>query len=692
MREYYPKGSLETMSDLPNILFISIDDLNDWVGVLGGYPGVKTPNIDRFAERGTLFSNAHTPVPVCNGARTAVLTGLSPNTTGIYSNYQDWRLSLSDVVTLPEYFRDNGYEVVGAGKNFHGQFDKKEAFDLYFNHGGSPKAPRVPSPIQFGPVDGSVNEMSDFKVANFAKKYLSKQHNKPFFFSLGFVKPHVGLNVPQKFFDLYPLEEVKLPEIRQDDLKDVPNIGKSLAQIDDDYQTIIDLGYWQEIVRAYLASISFVDEMIGLVLDSLYSSSYADNTIVVLWSDNGWHLGEKLHWKKETLWEEATRIPLIISAPNIAESGEVSTQAVSLLDLYPTLLELAGLSTKSELEGESLVPLLKEPNAIRETPAISFWEHSFSVRTERWRYIQYFDGSEELYDHDRDSNEWTNLAGDAQYEDIKKELSSWLPPQEHRQLGDDKDNILKGNGNDDVLFGLAGNDYLVGKTGDDQLFAMKGNDTLSGGGEQDFLLGGEGSNLLKGGGGDDILAANEGNDTLQAGRGQDVLFGGKGNDELNGGGGNDSIYNHLNIDTGDGGDDVLKGNRGNDLLIDDLGDDTLMGGRGKDTLSGGSGSDVFVFESPKEGVDTIADFVGSDDTLFISAKTLGGGLTAGVALKEEQLAIGSQSNNTSELFIYNTQTGNLFFDPDGSGPKEQVKIAILTNQTLLSAKDIFIIA
>jgi Ca2+-binding RTX toxin-like protein len=170
------------------------------------------------------------------------------------------------------------------------------------------------------------------------------------------------------------------------------------------------------------------------------------------------------------------------------------------------------------------------------------------------------------------------------------------------------------------------------------------------------------------------------------------LFGGKGNDELNGGGGNDSIYNHLNIDTGDGGDDVLKGNRGNDLLIDDLGDDTLMGGRGKDTLSGGSGSDVFVFESPKEGVDTIADFVGSDDTLFISAKTLGGGLTAGVALKEEQLAIGSQSNNTSELFIYNTQTGNLFFDPDGSGPKEQVKIAILTNQTLLSAKDIFIIA
>jgi arylsulfatase A-like enzyme len=675
------------MTNPPNILFISIDDLNDWVGVLGGYPGVKTPNIDRLAGRGTLFSNAQTPVPACNGARTAVLTGLQPNTTGIYSNVQDWRLSLSKVTTLPEYFRQNGYEVVGAGKIFHDKFNKPKVFDKYFPLSGSPSSPDNSGPIQFGPINNSIEDMADAKTANFAKEYLEQDHSKPFFFALGIVKPHTDLSVPKEFFDLYPLKEVKLPNVKTDDLADVARMGKKLADPSGEYQQILDLGQDQEIVQAYLAAISFADAMIGRVLDALYSSSYADNTIVVLWSDNGWHLGEKLHWTKETLWEEATRVPLIISAPGIADSGEVSPQAVSLLDLYPTLLDLAGLAPKNDLEGESLLPLLNNPHYTRETPAISFWGHSFSVRTERWRYIQYFGSGEELYDHDNDPNEWTNLARDPQYESIKKELAQWLPSTDNRLLGNAEDNLLRGSQYQDVLFGFTGDDRLIGKEGNDQIFGMAGNDTLRGGEDEDFLLDYDGSNVLKGDGGDDIIFAGLDDDKVIGGAGKDLLYGGKGKDIIRGNSGNDIVDNTLKSDAGD---DLIKGDGGNDRLIDDLGNDTLYGGKGNDTLKGGAGSDVFLLNPRNRGVDTIVDFESSDKIIIISSSDSLKQSNLPVVIKPEQFVLGSRAQEPDDIVIYNSRSSSLFFDPDGSGPKEKISIAILKTSPNVNADNIAI--
>jgi arylsulfatase A-like enzyme len=668
------------MTNPPNILFISIDDLNDWVGVLGGYPGVKTPNIDRLAQRGTLFSNAQTPVPVCNGARTAVLTGLQPSTTGVYSNHHDWRKVLPRVTTLPEYFKINGYQTIGAGKNFHDAFDKPEAFNQYFSPESKPKNQ---NPTKFGPTDIPLEEMSDAQVTDFAREYLQGTHEQPFFLAVGLRKPHTPLTVPKEFFDLYPLETVQLPNILQNDLKDIPAEGKNISErasgqnlipkktksgagTKTEYQRILESGEWKEIVQFYLAAITFTDTMVGRLIDTLDSSSYADNTIVVLWSDNGWHLGEKLHWGKQTLWEEANRVPLIISAPGITNPGDVSTQAVSLLDLYPTLIELTGLSTNKDLEGESLVPLLENPATERQTPAISFWEHSFSVRTERWRYIRYFDGSEELYDHSKDPNEFKNLADRKKYQSLKKDLAQWIPEGENLLVGTNKADQLVGDDQDNIVIGKDGDDLLQGRKGDDQILGMKGDDTLRGEEGNDFLI------------------DKKGNDLLSGGRGNDQLTSGSGDDRLKGGSGNDFLLGAL-------GNDVLRGMEDDDILDGDLGNDTLIGGTGNDTLSGRTGSDYFVFNSPKEGVDQIKDFAVSNDTILISAKGFGEGLTAGVALNEEQLAIGSETNNNSEVFIYNNQTGNLFFDPDGSGPKEQIKIAVFTNKTVLTAKDIFII-
>jgi arylsulfatase A-like enzyme len=687
------------MTNPPNILFISIDDLNDWVGVLGGYPGVKTPNIDRLATKGTLFSNAHTPVPVCNGARTAVLTGLQPSTTGVYSNFQNWLLNVPNAVTLPEYFRANGYQSIGAGKIFH-RFQKEGIFDQYFDAEGEPDAPNVPGPVQFGPVDGTVEEMPDAKIANFAVEYLQSESSQPFFLSLGFAKPHFPISVPQEFFDLYPLDTIQKPDFPKNDLKDVPRIGQVLAEDSRQYQQIVELGYWEEIIQAYLAAISFVDRMVGRVLDSLYASPNADNTIVVLWSDNGWHLGEKLHWGKKVLWEEATHVPLIISAPDIADTGAVSTQAVSLLDLYPTLIELAGLSPKKGLEGESLVPLLKNPNSSRETPALSFWEHSYSVRTERWSYIRYYDGSEELYDRKKDPKEWHNLAGRPKYQQIKQDLAQWIPETKNQQLGTPSDDVLKGGNGQDVLIGEGGNDRIIGGKENDHLMGMDGNDSLQGGSGTDFLDGGQGSDLLKGNRGNDNLFGAEGHDRMKAGGGRDYLIGDLGDDLLKGGGGNDTLDGSVGDDSllGNRGNDYLKGDTGNDRLVGGSGDDyldaqgkndILIGGEGNDTLAGAGGSDVFVFNSPKEGVDTIVDFLSSEDTISFSGNGFGSGLTPSSGTVE-LFTLGKRAKDSNDLFIYDRGTGSLFFDSDGSGSAEQVKIAFFADRPVVSAQDISI--
>lgn len=579
----------------PNVLFISLDDLNDWVGALGGYPGVKTPNIDRLAQSGTLFNHAYTPVPICNGARTSVMTGLQPDTTGVYYNSQDWRAAVPDAVTLPEHFKENGYEAVGAGKLFHTDFDKPEAFDKQFKPSGGFKSPGtsdLPFFPDYGPSpDPSQRQVGDAQTAQYAADYLNQEHDQPFFLGVGLSNPHTPWVVPQEYYDRYPLEDIALPTVKQDDLRDLPFQGKQSSNGLSD--RIDDAGETKELVQAYLASISYADDMVGKVLNALNNSSHANNTIVVLWSDHGHHQGEKLHWGKNTLWEEATRIPMIIAAPGVGKTGQVVERPVSSVDLYPTLVNLTGLPERSELEGASLTPLLQDPKVTWNRPAISTWEYSHSARTERWRYIRHHDGTEELYDHQNDPNEFTNLAKKPEYADVKAELADSLPAQ----------NVIVGNRADNTLDGGSGNDTLVGELRDETVFGGRGNKS--------------GDDILNGGGGDDRLDGRGGDDRLDGGPGNDTLDGWRGKDILNGGPGNDTLRGNSGI--------TLNGGSGNDLIASSGDNNTFIGGGDQDrfVIRQGNGTNTITdFDGVGTGSRPTATAIAEADTLQLEGTKL----------------------------------------------------------------------
>lgn len=438
----------------PNVLFVSVDDMNDWVGCLGGYPGVKTPNIDALARRGVLFSNTHCASPLCNPSRTALLTGMRPDTTGIYDNDQFWRPELPDVQTLPMYFKANGYHVAGAGKVFHhtagmnppDQWDefKLQVFDdpWYRRDEWYPWNKRIPAPaghpfnglknfqgeFDWGILDKPDEEFGDWAAVKFGSDFLKREHSKPFFLAVGMWHPHIPMFAPKRFFDLYPENEVRLPVSPEDDLNDVPAMGRKFAAFRrEEHKRILAEGKWKEAVRAYLACISFADHMLGQVIRALDESRYARNTVIVFWSDNGWHLGEKQHWHKSTLWERSTHVPMVFAGPGMRAAGVNRTQPVSLLDIYPTLVELCGLPRNARLEGESLVPLLRNAKAKRNPVVSTFEQGNHCVRTERWRYIHYRDGGEELYDRTADPNEWKNVAENKKNDAVKGELARWIP-------------------------------------------------------------------------------------------------------------------------------------------------------------------------------------------------------------------------------------------------------------------------
>jgi arylsulfatase A-like enzyme len=429
-----------------NVLFIAIDDLNDWVGCLGRHPNARTPNLDRLARTGTLFTNAHCPAPACNPSRAALLTGVRPSTSGVYLNSQPFRSSpaLEDAITLPQHFAQHGYKVIGGGKIFHEAFPDPVSWEEYWPSMQTTK-PEDPDPpgrplngipwtqhFDWGPLDARDEDMGDWQVADWAIGKLQEQHDRPFFLGCGFFRPHLPWYVPQKYFDLHPLEGVALPEIKEDDLDDVPAAGRRMVG-KFDHDNVIAHKQWRKAVQAYLASITFVDTCVGRVLASLEESPYRSNTAIVLWSDHGWHLGEKLHWRKFALWEHATRNPLIIVVPGLTSPGSRCDAAVSLLDLYPTLIDLYGLTNRKGIEGTSLVPLLQDPGREWKRPAlITYGRQNHSLRSRRWRYTRYADGSEELYDHETDDLEWINLASDTRHVAIKEELQRWLPKLDAR--------------------------------------------------------------------------------------------------------------------------------------------------------------------------------------------------------------------------------------------------------------------
>jgi arylsulfatase A-like enzyme len=430
-----------------NILLIPVDDLNDWIGVLGGHPQVKTPNMDALAARGTLFTNAHCQSPVCNPSRASMMTSLYPETTGIYflsPPIKSSPVSMKNTLLTSRYVNE-GYHVAGAGKIMHGGENTKHIPNYAGSNGGFgpiPKKKIAPFPghklWDWGVFPEKDQDMPDFKTAAWGVDQLQKKHDKPFFLATGFFRPHVPQYAPQKWFDMYPLETLQLPKIKQHDLENVPQYGIDLTRLEHvapSHEWVTKNKQWKPLVQSYLACVSFVDAQVGKVLKALENSPYKDNTYIVLYSDHGFHLGEKERWAKRSLWEDGARVPMIIVGPGISP-GQVCHQPVQLLDIYPTLLELTGHKADTKLEGNSLVPLLKNPST--EWPHMartSFGPGNYAIISEQFRYIHYNDGSEEFYDHKKDPNEWSNQIKNPEYASTIKEHRKNAPVKFHPVLG-----------------------------------------------------------------------------------------------------------------------------------------------------------------------------------------------------------------------------------------------------------------
>ena len=445
--------SASILAAKPNILFIAIDDLNDWVGCLGGHPQARTPNLDRLAASGVLFSNAHCAAPSCNPSRSAIFTGISPHRSGLYRNGQKMRQVLPTTELLPKTLSRAGYWSAGSGKMLH-YFIDAPSWDEYFPDKKTenpfprtlyPKKRPVNLPrggpwqygeTDWGPLDATDAEYGgDYLVSEWVGKELLKKHDKPFFLACGIYRPHEPWFVPKKYFDAFPIEKIQLPPgYREDDLEDLPTEGKRLGP-NRYFAHIRAHKQWRNAVQGYLASIYFADTMLGHVLDALDKGPNAKDTIVVLWSDHGWHLGEKQHWQKFTGWRACSRVPLIVRVPKGTSGLPKGTtpgtcsKPVSLLSLAPTLLELSGLPPLKNHDGPSLIPLLADPNTKWPHVAITHLDSpgSFGLSAENWRYIHYAKGGEELYNVGSDPYEWRNLANQKTHQATLERLRALAP-------------------------------------------------------------------------------------------------------------------------------------------------------------------------------------------------------------------------------------------------------------------------
>jgi arylsulfatase A-like enzyme len=431
----------EQAAEPPNVLFIAVDDLNDWVGYLGGNAQSHTPNIDALAERGFAFKYAYCPAPACGPSRTALMYGVAPYKSGSYGHHASYDpKQLLDESQLPMnlVFQNNGYYTAGCGKIFH--YPEPRGWDVYQRGFGGKRAEQVAAPgkgvrIKTGIIEtDNDSETGEGKAADWTIAQLEQVHDKPFFIAMGLYQPHEPWVSPKKYYDRFPLESVKLPRVPEGDLDDVPEAGQVFARNlvgfrhwDDHKEITAVEGAWRKLVRGYLASCSFSDSNVGRVLDALAKSEHADNTIIVLWGDHGWHLGEKEAWRKMTLWERGTRTPLIIKLPGDHEPRLID-EPVTLQDLYPTLVDLCGLAIDQPLDGDSLKPLMQARGEKSERAVLmSHGPGNFAVRQGRYRLIRYADGSEELYDVVSDPQEWENLAAKPGYGSVAAALRQQLP-------------------------------------------------------------------------------------------------------------------------------------------------------------------------------------------------------------------------------------------------------------------------
>jgi arylsulfatase A-like enzyme len=430
----------------PNVVFIAIDDQNDWIGHMGGHPLASTPHLDALAARGTTMLNAHCQAPLCNPSRTSLMLSLRPTTTGVYG-LAPWFRTLDqwqDRVALPQHFHSHGYRTLSTGKIYHGGAggpqQRQREFDVWGPAGGVGVKPEKkligPTPMGDNPLmDWGVfphrdEDKGDYQVASWAVEQIrAAPKDQPFFLAAGFFLPHVPCYTTQTWYDLYPDDDTVLPVIREDDRDDTPRFSWYLhwSLPEPRLKWVREQNQHRNLVRSYLACTSFVDAQIGRILAALEEVGLADNTIVVVWGDHGWHLGEKAITGKNTLWDDGTRVPLIFAGPGVSGGGRCS-QPAELLDIYPTLIELCGLTPRDDLEGISLVPQLRDAATKRARPAItSHNQGNHGIRSERWRYIRYADGSEELYDHASDPHEWTNVAARAEHAAVLAEHRRSLP-------------------------------------------------------------------------------------------------------------------------------------------------------------------------------------------------------------------------------------------------------------------------
>jgi iduronate 2-sulfatase len=489
----------------PNVVMIVCDDLNDYVSGFAGHPQARTPNVAKLAESGVAFRRAYSNNPICAPSRSSFLTGIYPHTSkNLFWDKWNQNPVLKNSKTIMEHFGDNGYHVVGSGKLMHhhvpsvwGEFEHKADYGPFVYDGKERVGhPSVPEPFRsIGSVDGSYAPLSDLpygpnpggkkgwiygtwgKVNKFRyvdeddrdptpdernaawaagriEEFAKAKDGKPFFLGVGFIRPHTPLHVPKKFFDMFPIDSVKTPVIKDNDAEDCHYADvfdrdmkglKYFRLLKESYPDLDSA--LKAFTQAYLASIAAVDECIGRVVDAVDKSAFKDNTIIVVTSDHGWNMGEKDYLFKNSLWEESTRVPLVIRAPGVAVRGGVAEHPVALIDIYPTLVDLCGLkgdtrknSKGAKLDGYSMRPFLEDPKAetwdgpdaaltmiyaggfTKNDPTKQHW----SVRTKRWRYILYSNGSEELYDHDADPYEWTNVCNGGRYAKVKAGLRARL--------------------------------------------------------------------------------------------------------------------------------------------------------------------------------------------------------------------------------------------------------------------------
>jgi arylsulfatase A-like enzyme len=429
-------------ADAPDVLFIALDDCNDWVGFLGNHPGTVTPNLDALAAESLSFEHAYCTAPMCVPARTSVMFGRAPYESGVYDHAEpsDERyaaLARSSSALVDDFWAA-GYDVVSGGKIFgdsqRGRWTQFHRTPIDVQnpawtspYTGRPIGVRSRDLLDFGPSGIAPAAEPDGTTTTWVRRQLTAPRARPLFLGYGLIGTHVAWRVPQKYFDMHPIENVVTPDYRPDDLDDLGPEGRGLID-NRTLDSLRDAGIWAEAVQAYQAAMSFADDRVGIVLDALARSPRADDTIVVVWSDHGFHLGEKLHWHKFTLWERATRIPMLFRVPGTFDSGAIFDRPVSAMDIGPTLADFAGVELRTPQSGSTLVPAIAQPALADDRPPISTWEPgNHAVRRGPWRLIRYRTGETELYDHTVDADEFTNLASDPRYAATVAELAAFLP-------------------------------------------------------------------------------------------------------------------------------------------------------------------------------------------------------------------------------------------------------------------------